>query len=139
MSERRSSGRRLTPDEKERIVELRLRGVPVRQVAADIPTTTRTVVDVFKAWCAQRAEEFADELEPTRAAMIARLERIADDARKAYDAAEKDGDKARYLAEERQALTALAKLAGLEAPSKIEHSGDVGFTTLRIVESVDGE
>jgi transposase-like protein len=134
---RRSSGRRLTPDEKERIVEMRLRGTPVREVAKAIPTTTRTVVSTFKEWCVERAAEFADELEPTRAATIARLERIADDARRAYDTAEKDGDRARFLAEERQALATLAKLSGFEAPARVEHTGDVGFSVLRIVEEVD--
>jgi transposase-like protein len=134
---RRSSGRRLTPDEKERIVEMRLRGTPVREVAAAIPTTTRTVVSTFKEWCVERAAEFADEVEGTRAATIARLERIADDARRAYEVAERDGDKARFLAEERQALSTLAKLAGFEAPAKVEHSGDLGFSVLRIIEEVD--
>lgn len=137
MAERRSSGRRLTPDEKERIVEMRLRGTPVREVAKAIPTTPRTVVDTFKVWCAERAVAFAEELEPTRAATIARLGRIADDARRAYDSAEKDGDRARFLAEERQALASLAKLAGFEAPARVEHTGDVVFSVLRIVEEVD--
>lgn len=125
-TQRRSSGRRLTPDEKERIVEMRLRGTPVREVANAIPTTTRTVVSTFKEWRIERAAEFAAEVEPIRASTIARLERIADDARRAYDTAEKDADRARYLAEERQALAVLAKLSGFEAPTKVEHSGTIG-------------
>jgi len=59
---RRDSGRSLTPEEKERSIEMHLRGVPVREVAKTIPTTTRTVVETFKSWCASRTKEFADEI-----------------------------------------------------------------------------
>ena len=135
---RRSSGRRLTPEEQERIIALRLSGVAVRQVATEIPTTTKTVVDTFKRYLGERAVEFAAETDQERAKILSRLERIADSAAHLAQHAEKEGDRARAMGEERQALAAMAKLLGLEV-QKVEHSGDTGFTVLRIVEQVDVE
>ena len=52
--------RRLTPDERDRIVEMRLRGVPVRTVAAEIDTTTKTVQRVWSAYLDETAQERAE-------------------------------------------------------------------------------
>lgn len=132
----RSPGRRLTPEEKEQIVELRLRGMSVRKVADAIPTTTSTVQREFKKYLRARADEFREETDPIRAHLIERLFRIANDAARAAKDAD-DGLRSRYLAEERQALAQVAKF--FEGPIQIEHSGDLGYTVVRIVEERPGE
>ncbi len=125
----------MTPEEKERIIEMRLAGVPVRQVAAEIPTTTKTVVNVFKAYCLERAREFREQAESNAAHIIERLWRIANDAAKAGAKAD-DATKLKCLAEERAALQALGKW--FEGPIKVEHTGDgAGFAVIRIVDTPD--
>lgn len=133
----RTPARRLTPDEKERIIEMRLAGVSVRTVAAAVDTSTRTVVDTFKKYCKARAEEFREQADPVRAHIIERLFRIANDAAKAGSTARDSGEMmlhSKYLAEERAALVALGKW--FEGPVRIEHSGDTGFTVVRIIEEI---
>ena len=127
----RTPARRLTQEEKERIIELRLRGTSIRNTAEAIPTTTNTVQTVFRKYLKERAAEFREETDPMRAHIVERLLRIANDAAKAAKDAD-DGMKSRYLAEERQALVALGKW--FEGPVRIEHSGDLGFTVVRIIE-----
>lgn len=130
--------KRLTEEERERIIELRLLGVPVRTVATQVGVANNTVLDVFRKHLAEVRERFMEQAEDARADVVRRLEGIADRARAAYASAE-DRDKPRFLAEERQALAQLAKIAGLEAATKVEHSGDVsgGFTVIRVSEQVD--
>jgi hypothetical protein len=130
--------KRLTEDEREQIIELRLLGTPVRTVAAQVGVAKGTVLAVFAKHLAEVRERFMDQAEDARADVVRRLEGIADRARSAYAKAE-DRDKPRFLAEERQALSQLAKIAGLEAATKVEHSGDAigGVTIIRVSEDVD--
>ena len=138
MDRKEGKARRLTPDERERIVTLRLSGVSIREVAKQIPTTTATVQAVFRAYMEERSAQFASEVELERAKILSRLERIANDAAFLALSAEKEGDRTRAMAEERQALAQMAKLLGIDV-QRVEHSGEAGFTVLRIVETVDGE
>jgi hypothetical protein len=131
----KTSSRRLTEEEREGIVLARLRGEPIRKVAADWDTSLPTVVAVFKKYLAARVLSFETEIQAERAQIVARLERIANDARVAGSAAE-DRDLPRLLAEERSALAQIGKILGLES-HKVEVSGDAGFTVLRIVEIVE--
>jgi transposase-like protein len=121
--------KRLTPDERDRIIEMRLDRVPVRTIAAEIKTTTRTVQETWKRWLRETAEERRAVLDESRAEAIARLDRIATDARLGALRARRDGDDsavARYLDTEQRALVAGAKLEGLDMPTRIEHTGADG-------------
>lgn len=122
-------GKRLSPDERDRIIELRLNRVPVRQVAAELGCHTRTVTRAWHSWLAETAEERAAVLELQREELIQRHERVATDARIGLQRARRDGDlaaEARFLAEDRQALREIARIQGLDAPQRLELAGPYG-------------
>ncbi len=123
MSEHR---KRLTPEERDRIVDLRLNRVSVRQTAAEVGCQTKTVQRVWHAWLAETAAERAETLELAREELIQRHQRVATDARLGAIRARRDGDlsaEARFLAEDRQALREIARLQGLDGPQRVEVSG----------------
>lgn len=127
----------LTPDERERIIDLRLRGTSVRTVAAEVGCTTRTVVEVMKKYLAERALAYSAKTDATLARLVTRHLAAADAAAAAAEQAEMDGDHqtaAKYLAEERARLQEVAKLSGLYV-ERVEQS--VGFQVLTIREQVD--
>jgi transposase-like protein len=121
--------KRLTPEERDRIIEMRLDRVPVRAIAVDVKTTTRTVQETWKRWLRETAEERRAALEESRTEAVARLDRIATDARLGALRARRDGDDAavaRYLDTEQRAIVAAAKLEGLDLPTRVEHTGADG-------------
>jgi transposase-like protein len=127
-------GRRLTPEEREQIIALRLQGVPVRTVAAQINTSTKTVVAVTKAFLAERAAAFSAKADATLNKLITRHLAAADSAAVEAERATELGDHqsaAKYLAEERARLQEVAKLSGLYI-ERVEQTG--GFTVLTITE-----
>jgi transposase-like protein len=120
-----ANNKRLTPDERERIVELRLNRVPVRTVATEVGCQTKTVQAVWKRWLDETSAERSASLERTREELVQRHERIATDARLGYLRARRDNDRAaevRYLAEERNALREIARLTGADAPVQVAHT-----------------
>lgn len=122
--------RRLTPDERDRIIEMRLNRVPVRKVAELIGCQSKTVQLTWKKWLAETAAERAEALEETREELIQRMEQIATDARVGAQTANSVADQSaevRFLAEERAALREIARLTGSDAPVKIEHTGEVAI------------
>lgn len=124
-----STRKRITPDERDRIIEMKLDRVPVRSIAATVDTSPRTVQETWKKWLRDTAAERAAALEESRAEAVARLDRIATDARLGAIRARKDGDDAavaRYLDTEQRALVAAAKLEGLDLPTRVEHTGPAG-------------
>lgn len=127
-------GRRLTPEEREQIISLRLQGIPVRTVAAQINTSTKTVVSVTKAFLAERAQAFSAKTDATLNKLIGRHLAAADAAAVEAERATELGDHnaaAKYLAEERARLQEVAKLSGLYI-ERVEQTG--GFTVLTITE-----
>jgi transposase-like protein len=130
-------GRRLSPAEREQIITLRLQGVPVRKVAEAVSTSTKTVVSVMKAYLEERSEAFDAKADATIDKIISRHLAAADAAavaaEQALEAGE-DGAAAKYMAEERARLDAVAKLAGLF----IERVETTGISVVRITEEVDG-
>ena len=127
-------GRRLTPEEREQIIALRLQGVPVRTVASQINTSTKTVVAVTKAFLAERAQAFSAKTDATLNKLIGRHLAAADVAAVEAERATEMGDHnaaAKYLAEERARLQEVAKLSGLYIEG-VEQTG--GFTVLTITE-----
>lgn len=127
-------GRRLTPEEREQIIALRLQGIPVRTVAAQINTSTKTVVSVTKAFLAERAQAFSAKTDATLNKLVGRHLAAADAAAVEAERATELGDHnaaAKYLAEERARLQEVAKLSGLYI-ERVEQTG--GFTVLTITE-----
>lgn len=128
--------KRLTPDEKDRIVEMKLNRVPVRAIAEQVGCATKTVQDTWAKWLDATSDERTRRLAATREELIQRHERIATDARHGVIRARRDNDTAaevRYLAEERAALREIARLTGSDAPTRIEQTG-AGFQVLVIKE-----
>lgn len=135
-----SDRKRLTPEEKDRIIELKLDRVPVREIAELVDCTVTSVQRTWHQWLDSTAKERASKLERVRQELIQRQQRIAADARRGASRARVDGkagDETRFLAEERAALREIARLTGSDAPTKIEQTGPA-FQVLVIREEVDG-
>lgn len=129
-----TSARRLTPEEKEKIIALRLAGVPVRAVAIQVNTSTKSVVATTKAFLAERAQAFSAKTDATLNKLITRHLSAADEAAVSAERAQELDDHAtatKYLAEERARLQEVAKLSGLYI-ERVEQTG--GFTVLTITE-----
>lgn len=123
------AARRINEQEKERIIELRLNGVPVRSVAKQLDTTTRTVQRHWHKYLDQTAEERAGHLERIREELLQRQEQIATDARLGALRSRRNTDgpgEVRFLAEERAALREMERLTGAAAPTKTEVTGPAG-------------
>ena len=119
---------RLTEDQRELIIDLRDKGVPVRKVADLASTSQKTVVAVYKKHLTLRRKYFDENPNGAKADITNRLEVIANRSR--AEAFKNEDDVKAYqtwLKQEQDALIALAKLNGLDAPAKIEHSGNGGF------------
>ena len=106
------TGKRLTQDEREQIVELRLRRVSVRKVAEMVGCTPTTVSKVYRKHIEARSRERHAVLEVSLEEAITRLERTADDARRSFQDAVVSGDEnaPRWLELERKTLTELVKV-----------------------------
>jgi|TARA_R110002020_G_scaffold459613_1_gene677687 transposase-like protein len=123
------SGRRLTEEEEERIVELRLERVPVRAVAQEIGCQPNTVTECMRRYHKTRAAELGSTLDEVRAELVDRQTRIAIDARQGAQQARKFNDTAAhnaYLSQERATLKEIAHLLGLEAAPMIQMVGSEG-------------
>lgn len=132
------SGRRLLPEERDRIIELKLSRVPVRAIAAQVGTTTATVQKVWKKHLADNAKARAGRLESERSEVLLRLDQVAADARRGFEKAMENADfgaAARFLAEERQAIGQRAKSTGLDV-QKIDVSGQVDLRAITWVEEL---
>jgi hypothetical protein len=117
--------RRLTPDEIDRIVDLRLRGVPVRQVADMLETTTRTVQTHWTRFRERDAKERDKKLHAVRAGYVAQQEALADAATRDALDADDTGERARAIDAATKARMAAAKLQGLDV-QRVEHTGADG-------------
>ena len=123
------SGRRLTEEEEERIVELRMERVPVRTVAQEIGCQTNTITACMRRYHKSRAAELSTSLDEFRAELIDRQVKIATDCRQGAQQARKFNDAAAhrgYLAEERATLKEIARLLGLEAAPLLQLVGAGG-------------
>ena len=132
--------KRLTPEQEQQIIELSLLGMSRRAVAAQVGCTPKVVQ---QRWTAYRTfdlqERMEGTVEETRQDLIYRHQQAALDARRGYLAARQnadDGAAVRYLAQELASLKEIGKLTGADMPTKVEHSGDMPVTVLRIVEEI---
>lgn len=147
--------RRITPAQEDQIIELRIKGVSVRQTASIVGVSTSTV----QRWEAEYLTSVEPEREKKREQFlqqaIERHELAAREAMYAWEHSrrfvdvldalgEPTGDQERmsgdprFLAEYRMAQAEITKLRGLSAAQRVEHSGEV-ITEIRWVEEVDGE
>lgn len=138
MAARRAS--RIEPDKLDRIIELRLRGVPVRQVAEQVDVAPSTVQRAWNRWLEDAAEEHAERLEQIRSEQVARYRRIAREAWERYDAAVRAYQLAEdakasamhhrvavsALTEARNADREVDRILGLAAPNRTEVTGKDG-------------
>lgn len=130
---REGPGKRLTLDEIDRIVELRLNRITYKAIAAEVGCDKDTVASHWNRWLDQTSEERRAQLERKRTEVIERLDSTAANARRAairarseLPADEAAKAEARFLAEERQALIGLARVAGYDAPISV--SGQIELT-----------
>lgn len=104
--------KKLTPDEEDQIVELKLQRVPVRAIAQEVGCATLTVQRCWNRYLAQRVKERMGETATQVEQILAQLEKNATDSRRMFQRSVEDADSAaatRYLEAERKALTELAK------------------------------
>jgi hypothetical protein len=120
--------KRLTPDEIDRIVSLKLDRVRVSVIAREVDCDPKTVQLWWHKWLDDASIERRAQLERSRTEQIARFESVAIRSRqganrvRADDSMEPDAiarAEAKYLSEERQAVRDLCKVAGFDAPIQI--------------------
>lgn len=130
--------KRLSEEERDRIVELKLNRVPVKQIAADLGCSTNTVQRHWFNYLDETAGERREHLDRCRQEAIARLDSVATRARRSAIRAaagdvrvNADGTTtvvvAPDLALERgmlrteiRALVDLSRIAGYEAPKVLQ-------------------
>lgn len=115
--------KRLTQETREKIIELKLDAVPVREIAKQLETTPTTVQATWNKWLEATAAERSERLELVRTELEHRYSRIAYEARRGAVASRDDGDRAseaRYMAAEIAALKEVDRLYGASAPAKVD-------------------
>lgn len=121
----------LTAEQRQTIIDHRLNGLPVRAVVQLTGHASKTVVNVFRDYMAEHADEHRAEIEQVRVMLVSRHERAAFTARTEGERAKADGDTAahaRYLREERDSLREIARLTGAESAVRVDVSGQVDVT-----------
>jgi hypothetical protein len=122
--ERKSSSRRLTPDEKEQICILRAQGVSQRETAKRCDTTEDTVKRTYKKYLDATWNDRYKNIEREREMALQRILRIANDCYRAGTNAEQAKRgliHAQSLDAELRAMNAFAKLSGIDRPERFEH------------------
>jgi hypothetical protein len=122
--------KRLTADQIERIVELAILGHPYRVIAADVGCNVDTVARRWHEWQDATLEGRRDNLERHRTTVIERLEMVSTRSLQAADNDTVSGsaDHARMLNVARGALSDLSRVAGFDAPKRVEMTAAVQMT-----------
>lgn len=104
--------KRLTQDDKDKIVEMRLEGATIRATATAIGCSTNTVHKTFTKWLEARTAERNKNLDKMLEESIARMERNAIAARQGFTRANSTDhqDTIRWLEAERKAVTELLRI-----------------------------
>ena len=129
--------KRMSPEEVERIIELRLNRIPLRTVAQEVGCSVNTVRLHWDRYLDEVAQERSARLERQRAEAMARLDSVATMARRA--AVRAGGDvrtnpdgtttvvvapdldtQRKMLNLERQSIESLARIGGYEAPRVLQ-------------------
>jgi hypothetical protein len=121
----------LTTDQRQKIVDLRLAGITIRTVAEETDHAPQTVQRVWREYLAGRAQDRRDEIEAHHQELIERFVTQAQEAREEALLCRREGDRVghrAYLREEREALREVVKLTGLDAPLRVDVSGQVNVT-----------
>jgi hypothetical protein len=122
--------KRLTADQIERIVELAILGHPYRVIAKDVGCNIDTVARRWHEWQDATLEGRRDNLERHRTTVIERLEMVSTRSLQAADNDTVSGsaDHARMLNVARGALSDLSRVAGFDAPKRVEMTAAVQMT-----------
>lgn len=115
----------LTPDEHDRIIELKLARATRMAISREVGCAPATVDAHWHQYLAETADARQGRLEQMRSETIARFEQVATDARHGAILARSQRNHqaaARYLAVEQAALRDIAKLTGVDLPIKVEHT-----------------
>jgi hypothetical protein len=122
--------KRLTADQIERIVELAILGHPYRVIADDVGCNIDTVARRWHEWQDATLEGRRDNLERHRTTVIERLEMVSTRSLQAADNDTVSGsaDHARMLNVARGALSDLSRVAGFDAPKRVEMTAAVQMT-----------
>jgi hypothetical protein len=122
--------KRLTADQIERIVELAILGHPYRVIADDVGCNVDTVARRWHEWQDATLEGRRDNLERHRTTVIERLEMVSTRSLQAADNDTVSGsaDHARMLNVARGALSDLSRVAGFDAPKRVEMTAAVQMT-----------
>ena len=127
--------KRLTPDEHDSIIELKLQCVSVRQIAREVGCNANSVQRVWNKYLQQRVSDRQSETAIQVENLLARLERNAADGRQGFQRAVKDADPSsasRFLESERKALVELSKLG----PVRDDEPRQVAAVTKGVVDAV---
>lgn len=120
---RSSRRRRITDDQADEIVRLRLQGLSVRDTAARVGVNKQTVQAEYNAYRREVAAELsAAELAELRAEAVTRHERAMAAAWEAWIAT----GKPEYLTAHQRSAAQLDEVTGVKAAARVEHSGPHG-------------
>lgn len=111
----------LTPEQRDRIIALRLDGHSVREVAAETGHALQTVSDYWHRYLAETSQDRRPALDLRREELLQRYERNAAAARAGAVAALEAGEygpAARFLSAELSALRRVEELDGLAGSSR---------------------
>jgi hypothetical protein len=122
--------KRLTADQIDRIVELAILGHPYRAIADDVGCTKDTVSKRWHEWQDATLEGRRENRERDRTTVIAQLVTVSTRALQAADNDTVSGsaDHARMLNVARGALSDLSRVAGFDAPKRVEMTAAVQMT-----------
>jgi Tfp pilus assembly protein PilE len=131
--------RKLSPDERQRIIDLKLQRIPDTTIAAELNTTSQQITKTWKDHLDRTTTD--DELVDLSQESITRIEQVAVDARRSYQRSVRDGDyraATAFLREERSALEQLHRYAHSGADSSSPHPDSVESATRSQLDEMDG-
>jgi hypothetical protein len=118
----------LTTDQQQEVIDLRIAGLSIRAVAERTSHAPQTVQRVWRDYLRERSEDRSAEIEAHHQELIERFMAQAQEAREEALVARRDRETREhraYLREERDALREVIRLTGLDAPMKVNLTGDL--------------
>lgn len=132
---------KVTPEEAQQIIEMKMARMPQQQICAVLNRHPRTIKKVWEKHLDAIAKERAGQNERQRIIALQRLDQVAIDARHGALRARRDQNEQaeiRFLSLEEKTILDMARLDGLQV-DKVEVSGTVGVLAVHITEQVDYE
>ncbi len=116
----------ITLERERKVWRLRLKSWSQENIAAELGITQSAVSQILKRLFERYYEENMVEIEQVKVEQVAQLEYIASEAMRAWVRSKKNSQRkndVRYLSAAMKAKEDIRKILGIDAPSKIEHSG----------------